>query len=269
LCNFAPLMPLRAVLFDLDDTVIVDEAVSREAFEAVARYARDKHGAEEARFARDAAEQARVLWAAGPCYGFCRYLGISAFECLWGRFEGDGEFADLRKWAFGFREQVFDHALRQQMIESVEGSRDLAEAFARERRLLQRLMPDALEILTRLSGRYTLGLLTNGAPDLQREKIAASGTESLFSQIVISGVYGIGKPHPEIFLHLTDRLGVSPAEAAMVGNSLERDIRGARDSGIISIWLKVPGSEEHAPVEPNFTIGGLPELPSLLERIGA
>jgi putative hydrolase of the HAD superfamily len=269
LCNFAPLMPLRAVLFDLDDTVIVDEAVSREAFEAVARYARDKHGAEEARFARDAAEQARVLWAAGPCSGFCRYLGISAFECLWGRFEGDGEFADLRKWAFGFREQVFDHALRQQMIESVEGSRDLAEAFARERRLLQRLMPDALEILTRLSGRYTLGLLTNGAPDLQREKIAASGTESLFSQIVISGVYGIGKPHPEIFLHLTDRLGVSPAEAAMVGNSLERDIQGARDSGIISIWLKVPGSEEHSPVEPNFTIGGLRELPSLLERIGA
>ena len=65
-------MPLRAVLFDLDDTVIVDEAVSREAFEAVARYARDKHGAEEARFARDAAEQARVLWAAGPCHAFCR-----------------------------------------------------------------------------------------------------------------------------------------------------------------------------------------------------
>jgi putative hydrolase of the HAD superfamily len=99
-------------------------------------------------------------------------------------------------------------------------------------------MPDALEILTRLSGRYTLGLLTNGAPDLQREKIAASGTESLFSQIVISGVYGIGKPHPEIFLHLTDRLGVSPAEAVMVGNS-QRDT-AALQPGIISIWLRVP-----------------------------
>ena len=262
-------MPLRAVLFDLDDTVMVDEAVSREAFEAVARHARDKHGAEEARFARDAAEQARVLWAAGPCSAFCRSLGISAFECLWGRFEGDGEFAELRKWAFTFREQVFDHALRQQMIESGEGSRDLAAAFGRERRLLQRLMPDALEVLNRLSSSYALGLLTNGAPDLQREKIVASGTESLFSQIVISGVYGIGKPRPEIFLHLTDRLGVSPAEAAMVGNSLERDIRGARNSGIISIWLQVPGSEEHSPVEPDFTIAGLPELPALLERIGS
>ncbi|HEY5779320.1 MAG TPA: HAD family hydrolase [Terrimicrobiaceae bacterium] len=260
-------MALRAVLIDLDDTLIVDEAVSREAFEAVARYARDRHGAEQERFARDAAEQAKALWLSGPCHAFCRNLGISAFECLWGRFEGEGELGQLRKWALSFREQVFDYALRQQMIENAEGSRDLAEAFGRERRLLQRLMPDALETLTRLSATYALGLLTNGAPDLQREKIVASGLKGLFKEVVISGVYGIGKPRPEIFLHLTDRLGVPPSESVMVGNSLERDILGARNAGITSIWLKVPGSEEHAAVEPEFTITGLAELPALLERI--
>jgi phosphoserine phosphatase len=261
-------MALRAVLIDLDDTLIVDEAVSREAFRAVARYARDRHGAEVERFARDAAEQAKAIWQSGPCYAFCRSLGISAFECLWGGFEGEGELGTLRKWALSFREQVFDHALREQMIESADGSRDLAETFGRERRLLQRLMPNALEILTRLSAKYALGLLTNGAPDLQREKIVASGLENLFNEVVISGVYGIGKPRPEIFLHLTDRLGVSPGEAVMVGNSLERDVSGARNAGILSIWLKVPGSEEHAESEPDFTITALAELPELLERIG-
>jgi putative hydrolase of the HAD superfamily len=260
-------MALRAVLMDLDDTLIVDEAVSREAFQAVARYARDRHGAEVERFARDAAEEARTLWQAGPCQAFCRNLGISAFECLWGQFEGEGELAQLRKWALSFREQAFDHTLRQQMIESAEGSRDLAEAFSRERRLLQRLMPDARETLTRLSARYALGMLTNGAPDLQREKIATSGLESLFKEVVISGVYGIGKPRPEIFLHLTDRLGVAPGEAVMVGNSLERDIAGARNAGIRSIWLKVAGSEEPAAVKPDFTIAGLMELPALLEQV--
>jgi putative hydrolase of the HAD superfamily len=259
-------MALRAVLFDLDDTLIVDEAVSLEAFQAVARYARDRHGAEIERFARDAAERAKALWQAGPCEPFCRSLGISAFECLWGRFDGEGEFAELRKWALSFREQVFDHALREQMIESAEGSRDLAEGFSCERRLLQRLVPDALETLARLSASYSLGLLTNGAPDLQREKITASGLEGMFKEVVISGVYGIGKPRPEIFLHLTDRLGVSPNSAVMVGNSLERDIAGARNAGIPSIWLKVPGSEEFAAVEPDFTITGLAELPPLLEE---
>jgi putative hydrolase of the HAD superfamily len=260
-------MALRAVLIDLDDTLVVDEAVSREAFEAVARYARDRHGAEAERFVRDAAEQAKLLWQSGPCYAFCRSLGISAFECLWGGFEGEGELGQLRKWALTFREQVFDHALRAQMIESAEGSRDLAEAFGRERRLLQRLMPDARETVTRLSARYALGLLTNGAPDLQREKIAASGLEQLFKEVVISGVYGIGKPRPEIFLHLTDRLGVLPSEAVMVGNSLERDVEGARNAGIVSVWLKVPGSEEDAAVDPDYTITGLAELPALLERV--
>ncbi|HEY5811432.1 MAG TPA: HAD-IA family hydrolase, partial [Terrimicrobiaceae bacterium] len=127
--------------------------------------------------------------------------------------------------------------------------------------------PNALEILTRLSGKYALGLLTNGAPDLQREKIVASGLENLFNEVVISGVYGIGKPRPEIFLHLTDRLGVPPAEAIMVGNSLERDVHGAQNAGIRSVWFKVPGSEEHAPVKPNFTITALAELPELLERL--
>jgi phosphoserine phosphatase len=260
-------MSLRAVLIDLDDTLIVDEAVSREAFEAVARLARDQHGAEAERFARDAAEHARILWQAGPSQAFCRRLGISAFECLWGNFEGEGELTQLRRWALGFREQVFDHALREQMIESADGSRDLAHAFSRKRRLLQRLMPDARETLARLSAKYSLGMLTNGAPDLQREKITASGLEPFFQEIAISGVYGLGKPRPEIFLHLTDRLGVAPGETVMVGNSLERDVAGARNAGIASVWLKVPGSEEHASVAPDFSITGLVELPALLEQV--
>ena len=81
--------------------------------------------------------------------------------------------------------------------------------------------------------------------------------------------YGIGKPRPEIFLHLTDRLGLLRARLSWWGNSLERDIAGARNAGITSIWLKVAGSEEHADVEPDFTITGLVELPALLERLDA
>ena len=91
-------MSLRAVLFDLDDTLIVDEAVSREAFQAVARYARDRHGAEAERFAREAGvSRPRPSGRAGPCHAFCRSLGISAFECLWGRFEGEGELSRTQK----------------------------------------------------------------------------------------------------------------------------------------------------------------------------
>ena len=262
-------MSVKAVFFDLDDTLVVDEAVSREAFGLTAERARASHGAEAEKFVRDAKRHARALHQAGPSYPYCKAIGISAFECLWGNFAGDApELRQLREWAHVYREQVFDAALRDQLIESPEGAHDLAETFAQSRRRLQRLMPDARETLTRLSARHIIALLTNGAPDLQREKIAASGLESFFKAIAVSGEHGIGKPRAEIFHRLAAEAGVEPSEAVMVGNSLERDIAGARNAGMISVWIQVAGSEEHHPVEPHHTITGLAELPAVLEKIG-
>jgi len=61
----------------------------------------------------------------------------------------------------------------------------LAAEFAKSRRGLQRLMPDAKESLARLEPSFKIGLLTNGAPDLQREKIAASGLALFFDAIAV------------------------------------------------------------------------------------
>jgi FMN phosphatase YigB (HAD superfamily) len=54
----------------------------------------------------------------------------------------------------------------------------------------------------------------------------------------------------------------------MVGNSLERDIAGARNAGIRSVWIRVPGSEEQAEVVPDHTITALSEIPSILKGLG-
>ena len=60
---------------------------------------------------------------------------------------------------------------------------------------------------------------------------------------------------------------VEAAEAVMVGNSLERDIAGARNAGITSIWIKVLGSEETDEAEPDFTITGLSEITEILASL--
>jgi len=259
-------MPISAVLFDLDDTLIVDEAVSRETFAAVAQQALTMLGSEPAAFTRAAREQARRLHAEAPVHPYCKRIGISAFECLWGKFEGDTpELTQLREWAHTFRHETFDAALRHLHLDGSEAAEELAHAFSENRRRLQRLMPDAREVLTRLKPKRKLALLTNGAPDLQREKIAASGLAPYFDAIAISGEHNIGKPHPEIFSRLLAELDVPATEAVMVGNSLERDILGAKNAGIRSIWIQIPGSEEHADVLPDATIKGLSEIPALLE----
>jgi len=261
-------MPIQALLFDLDDTLIVDEAVSAAALDATARHAMREVGANVDSFLRDARARAKRLHADSPVYPYCRRIGISAFECLWGKFLGDTpDLTALREWAQKFRVQVFDSTLRSQEIDGGEMAAELAETFAAQRRRLQRLMPDAREVLTRLSKKYHTGLLTNGAPDLQREKLLNSGLEPLLQAVAVSGEHDIGKPEPGIFHVLLKQLGVAPADAVMVGNSLERDILGARNAGVTSVWLKVAGSEEHAPVTPDFTIHGLAELPALIEKI--
>ncbi|MCE9543469.1 MAG: HAD family hydrolase [Verrucomicrobia bacterium] len=264
-------MAIRALLFDLDDTLAVDEAVSHETFAHTAAVASSRFGVDPARFAGDAMAISRELWAEGECRPFCRSIGISAFECLWGGFTGESaELTALRHWSQNYRKEVFAKALAAQpQGEGIpsDAAEFLAAEFASTRRARQRLLPGARELMTELASTHRLALLTNGAPDLQREKIAASGLGSFFHAIAVSGEYGIGKPKPEIFHRLLGELGVTPEESVMVGNSLERDIAGARNAGIRSIWIRVPGSEEQADVTPDYTITSLAEIPAILSAI--
>ena len=263
-------MPIRALLFDLDDTLAVDEAVSHETFAHVAAVASSRFGVAPAEFARNAMQIARDLWSEGACRPYCRSIGISAFECLWGGFTGETpELTALRLWAQEYRLEVFAKTLAAQ-LESypADAPEFLASEFSSTRRARQRLLPGARELIAQLSANYKIGLLTNGAPDLQREKIEATGLKEYFQSIAVSGEYGIGKPRREIFDRLLEELKVSSEEVVMVGNSLERDIAGARNAGIRSIWIRVPGSEEHAEVIPDFTIVALQEVPTVLQQLG-
>jgi putative hydrolase of the HAD superfamily len=86
-----------------------------------------------------------------------------------------------------------------------------------------------------------------------------------FDAAVVSGEIGKGKPSPEIFRHLLDRLGVAPAESLMVGNSLSRDVVGGKRAGLHTCWLALDDEEEPVGlVEPDFTIRSLGELPRLV-----
>jgi putative hydrolase of the HAD superfamily len=76
--------------------------------------------------------------------------------------------------------------------------------------------------------------------------------------------YGIGKPNPAVFEHLLSQLGAKPEEAVMVGNSLERDIAGARAAGITSIWIRLPGEKDSSSIVPDHTITDLRELRKLM-----
>ena len=82
-------MPIDAILFDLDDTLIVDEAVSKEALQSTAQLAAKLTGVDTVAFLADCKRFGFSLWKDGPCYDYVRSIGISYHECLWGNFDGD------------------------------------------------------------------------------------------------------------------------------------------------------------------------------------
>ncbi len=90
----------RAILFDLDDTLIEDAAANAAAFRDACVLARDKHGLDPTALATAVGRVAGQLWRAAPTIGYCRAIGISSTAGLRAAFTGDDPpLARLRDWA--------------------------------------------------------------------------------------------------------------------------------------------------------------------------
>jgi putative hydrolase of the HAD superfamily len=79
-----------------------------------------------------------------------------------------------------------------------------------------------------------IGLVSNTGRDLD-EFVAHHGLD--VDAALSSRVHGKTKPDPTIFQAVLDRLGVAPEEAAMVGDSLEDDVEGARSLGMRGVLV--------------------------------
>ena len=125
------------------------------------------------------------------------------------------------------------------------------------------LFPKTEDTLGQLVTRKVkMALLTNGAGDVQREKIKRFGLGRYFSVCLIEGEVGCGKPDQRVFKMALDKLDVRPNQAWMVGDDLERDIAGAQATGIFSIWHDYgkKGLPEDSPIMPDRIINNLTEL---------
>lgn len=106
------------------------------------------------------------------------------------------------------------------------------------------LYEDALPALEELRRhRLRIGLVSNGQRDLEEfalhHGLAVDAT-------VGSRAHGRVKPHPSIFVAALEALEVAPDEVAMVGDSYEDDIEGARALGIRAILLDRDGRRPDA-----------------------
>jgi FMN phosphatase YigB (HAD superfamily) len=118
-------------------------------------------------------------------------------------------------------------------------------------------------ILKALKKRFRVGVVSNFYGNLDRILKEAGMTEMIDS-ITDSSQVGIFKPRPGIFEAALRGLGVSPAAAAMVGDSPEKDCVPAHRLGLTTVWYRAGGSGDgrHC-ASADYTIGSLGELESI------
>lgn len=74
----------------------------------------------------------------------------------------------------------------------------------------------------------------------------------------------VGKPSPTIFKVALERLRCAPDEAAMVGDSLNTDVRGGLEAGMVTVWVAAPEAPADPAIRPHLRVGSFREL---LERL--
>jgi putative hydrolase of the HAD superfamily len=130
------------------------------------------------------------------------------------------------------------------------------------------VFPDSVATLTWLRERkYRIGLLSNTwwAAEWHNSDLATHGLSGLLDEIVYTSDLPHSKPHPFVFAHVAELLGVEPEACVMVGDRPIDDIGGALVAGMRAVW-KTNGAPRPRPehIVPSATIRDLGELPGLL-----
>ena len=214
---------MDAVLFDLDGTLC----------------AYRRHGRE-------------VLAIAFDRVGVDPFFGIEDYYGVYEQYAGAADTVEAQ------RELCFA-AIAEDAGADPELGRAVARAFAVERDHADVAFLDGAEAAVRaLAADHPLGLVTNGAPGMQRQKLEALGLDEAFDAVVYAGHDAPAKPAPEPFHRALDDLGAEPGQSVHVGNSLAADVAGARAAGLTAVWLRNGGPDGDA--EPHHVIDALDEL---------
>jgi putative hydrolase of the HAD superfamily len=128
---------------------------------------------------------------------------------------------------------------------------------------------ETADVLTELRARdVALAICSNWDWDLS-EAVDEAGVTDFFDVIVSSAWAGARKPHPRIFRHTLDKVGVEPGDVLFVGDTWGPDVVGPRACGMTPVYLRRIGHwpDDTAPHDLEESVLVAPDLRVLLELV--
>ncbi|MBC7414652.1 MAG: HAD family hydrolase [Herminiimonas sp.] len=202
--NHAPTRPIRAVLFDLDDTLWPIVPVIRQAEQTLHVWLQQHVPSVAEQWSIESLRERRVaMMLENPNFQIdlyaLRHAGLTeAFIAS----NADTAMVDHAM-------QIFAHA------------RNAVTPF-----------DDVVPALTRMGRSWRLGSISNGFADLQ-----AIGLASHFGTSLAAHRFGSAKPDPAIFHAACAALEVDPAHAVYVGDDLRLDVEASQNAGLRAVWI--------------------------------
>lgn len=225
-----PQLPeLKAVLFDLDDT-LVDR---RGSYDIFYRSFYDQNDAVNE--ALSWPEAKAFFWTLSPDNATNPRQAFEAIQNRWPSVSGDPD--------------SHFHNYFKSMIANM------------------RPLPGAMELVEALNeSGMPWGVVTNGH-QYQLDKVKSSGLEGKIPFVIATELHGASKPDPEPYLHALRLLEMSETEAdeiLFVGDYPHTDIIGAQGVGMQTAWLHMDREYPAEMQEPHITIDGVADLYEVL-----
>jgi HAD superfamily hydrolase (TIGR01549 family) len=145
---------------------------------------------------------------------------------------------------------------------SIEDALQFQQQYDKELSSLT-LFPDVPALLSQLrEAGYELGVITNGPVAHQLNKIKTLGIQEYINKdwLFISDGVGVAKPDPAIFRHVSEKVGIAPADLLYIGDTWANDIKAAIQAGWQAVWFNHRLREPETAHQPLAEIRQLSEI---------
>lgn len=208
---------INAVIFDLDDTLILERDYIKSGYEAVAKKIYTDFGVDEMRLVKL----------------FNSMFKISANNVF-------NRALDTLQIKYGedyIRKLIYEYRNHWPKLQLTKDSVNLIK-YLKEKE-------------------YKLGIIADGYKETQQKKLEVLNVKQLFHHIILTDELGreYWKPHEKSYLLMKDKLKVEFNEMVYIGDNVQKDFITAKKLGIKTIQVKrenciygnVIGSEEYLP----------------------
>ena len=227
-------MPIKTLLFDLDDTLYDEKQFVQSGFAKVSEFIENKFKIDKDLF----------------------------YKIL------------IEIYNEGTRGNIFNLALEKVNIVYDENIIRTMVKIYREHNPKIKLDKGIRLLLMNLRGVYSLGIITDGYFEVQKKKVQALKLEELFDSIIYTDEYGKEYWKPSVYGYklALKKFKVLPEEAVYIGDNPHKDFIGAKKMGILTVRILQPG-REYSKVrlskeyEADYKIRELQEIINLLKSI--